>query len=307
MKAGKIPYHPDGDADDWQTVEGALDGLRGSRVSGPTPASSTDNALARWDGTDGRTLQNSAATLDNDGNLTLTGGGQGDVTSRHITASNITRTGFDTLSEQSAPSTPASGKVAFYPKSDGRLYELDDAGAERGLSPVGRQTVWVPATAMIGRTTNGAAAGTTELSSNKIMFKTLDFDTNTQEFAQFQIRMPKSWNESTVTFQPVWSHAATVTDFGVVWGLEAVAISNDDAGDAAFGSAQTSTDTGGTTDDIYIGPESSAITIGGTPQEGDWVVFQVKRVPSDGSDTLAVDARLHGISLFITTNAATDV
>lgn len=174
------------------------------------------------------------------------------------------------------------------------------------LLKAGKQTIWIPAAAMTARTTNGAAAGTVEMSTNKQMFKTLDFDTSTQEFAQFAIHMPKSWDESTVTFVPVWSHASTTTNFGVVWALEAVALSDDDAGDASFGTAQTSTDTGGTTNDIYIGPESSAITIGGSPAENDYVFFQVKRVPSDGSDTMAIDARLHGVKLIITTDASTD-
>jgi hypothetical protein len=62
MKAGKIPYHPDGDADDWQTVEGALDAIRGSRVSGPDPAASTNNGFALWDGTGGRTLKDAGYT-----------------------------------------------------------------------------------------------------------------------------------------------------------------------------------------------------------------------------------------------------
>lgn len=171
---------------------------------------------------------------------------------------------------------------------------------------IGKQTIWVPAAAMVARTTNGAASGTAETSTNKVMLKTLDFDTTTQEFAQFTIHMPKGWNEGTVTFQPVWSHAATTTNFGVVWALEAVALSDDDGADAAFGTAQTSTDTGGTTNDIYIGPESAAITIGGSPAENDYVVFQIKRNVSDGSDTLAIDARLHGIKLFYTTNTGVD-
>lgn len=174
------------------------------------------------------------------------------------------------------------------------------------ICPAGKQPIYIPAAAMVSRTTNGAASGTAEMSTNKQMLKTLDFDTTTQEFAQFSIRMPKAWNESTITFIPVWSHAATTTNFGVVWALEAVAISNDDTLDASWGTAGTSTDTGGTTNDLYEGPESSAITIGGTPAEGDTVYFQVKRNVSDGSDTMAVDARLHGILLYITTNAATD-
>ena len=135
---------------------------------------------------------------------------------------------------------------------------------------------------------------------------TLDFDATTQEFAQFAIPMPKSWDEGTLTFVPVWSHAATTTNFGVVWQLQAVAVSNDDAIAVAYGTAQTSTDTGGTTNDLYVGPESAAITVAGMPQAEDFVYFRVARVPGDAADTLAVDARLLAIVVFINTNAETD-
>ena len=188
---------------------------------------------------------------------------------------------------------------------------LDDADVATMLATLtargqGKETIWVPAAAMTARTTNGAASGTAEMSTNKNMVRTLDFDATTQEFAQFEIAMPKSWNNGTVTFQPVWSHASTTTNFGVVWALQAVATSDDDALDVAFGTEQTSTDTGGTTNDRYIGPESSAITIAGTPATGDVVQFQIKRNPSDGSDTMAIDARLHGVKVYYTTSAATD-
>jgi hypothetical protein len=105
---------------------------------------------------------------------------------------------------------------------------------------------------------------------------------------------------------PVWSHPSTATNFGVVWGLDAVAISDDDTLDAAFGTAQTSADTGGTTNDLYQGPESSAVTIAGSPAEGDYVQFRIHRDPANGSDTLAVDARLHGVLLLYTNSAAKD-
>ena len=175
------------------------------------------------------------------------------------------------------------------------------------LKKAGRETIWIPAGAMRTRTTNGAALGTLEMTTNKNMFNTYDFDTTTQEFVQFEIHFPKSWDLGTVTFQPVWSHPSTVTNFGVVWQLAGIARSNDDAGDVAFGTEQTSTDTGGTTNDIYLAPESAAITIAGTPAVEDTVQFQLARVPANGSDTMAVDARLHGIRLFFTTNAATDL
>jgi hypothetical protein len=174
------------------------------------------------------------------------------------------------------------------------------------VKKVGTETIYVPASAMTTRTTNGAAAGTVETTTNKIMFSTLDFDTTTQEFAQFSVRMPKSWNLGTVTATFAWSHASTTTNFGVVWALEAVAISDGDAGDAAFGTAQQVADTGGTTNTLYVTSATSAITIAGTPAAQDWVVFQVKRVPADASDTMAIDARLHGVTINYTTNASTD-
>lgn len=194
---------------------------------------------------------------------------------------------------------------------------LDDADAATALATLGAaaaadvmkmgaHTIWIPAGALASRTTNGAAAGSVETTTNKVMLKTLDFDTATSEYAQFAIQMPKSWNEGTITARFVWSHAATTTNFGVAWAMQAVALSDDDAADAAFGTAVLVTDTGGTTNDIYVTADTSAITVAGTPAAQDWVVFQVYRAVSDAGDTMAIDARLHGIQLFYTTDAAND-
>lgn len=65
MKSFKIPHHPGNNADVWSDVGTELE----KRSAGPTPASSTDNALVRWDGTGGRTQQNSLVLLDDSGNL----------------------------------------------------------------------------------------------------------------------------------------------------------------------------------------------------------------------------------------------
>lgn len=173
--------------------------------------------------------------------------------------------------------------------------------------PGGKQAIPVSVTAMIARTTNGPQMSQSEVGTHKHMRRALDFDPSTIEYAQFSIAMPKSWNEGTISFEPIWAHPATTTNFKVSWGLQAVAFSDGDAIDAAFGTAQYSNDTGGATDTIYIGPESSAITVGGTPQAGDYVTFQVLRKADDGTnDTLAVDARLLGVRLYITTDAADD-
>ena len=192
-----------------------------------------------------------------------------------------------------------SGTSAFSAASDGTDYLSPTTGRKQGL-----ETIWVPASAMYGRTTNGAASGTVETGTSLVMRKSLDFDTTTQEFAQFAVMFPKSWNEGTVTFSPVWTAASG--SGGVVFVLAGVALSDDDALNTAFGTAQTSTDTLITAADVHVGPTSSAITIAGTPAAGDWVAFQVNRTVSDGSDTLGVDANLLGVRLFFTTDGSDD-
>ena len=164
-------------------------------------------------------------------------------------------------------------------------------------------SISIPASAMVSQTTNGAAAGSTETASNDIMFSTLDFDASTIEYAQFQIAMPKSWNEGTVTAQFLWSATATGD---VVWGLQGVAISNDDVLDATWGTAQTVTDSVTATTDLMVTSATAAVTLGGSPAAEDLVVFRVYRNASSGSDTCAVDAKLVAVRLNFTTNAADD-
>jgi hypothetical protein len=174
------------------------------------------------------------------------------------------------------------------------------------VSSAGKQTLYIPAEYMKSRVTNGPSAGFIETVNNRINLITLDFDSITQEFAQFQVAMPKSWDEGTVTFEPIWYHPSATTNFGVVWSLAGVALSDTNALDTAFGTAVQVTDTGGTTNALYDGPESAAVTIGNVPAENDYLMFQIARVPADAADTLATDARLLGIRLFYTTNAGND-
>ncbi len=191
---------------------------------------------------------------------------------------------------------------ADYNSSAGAWVLLNPAGA----TVTGQQTIWVPAAGMTPATTNGAAPGTAETSTNKVMVKTLDFDASTEEFAQFMIQMPKSWNEGTLIVQYVWTHGATTTNFGVAFGFEAVAFANDDALDTAWGTEIVVTDTGGTTDDVYITAESSAVTVAGSPGAEELVAFRITRVVGNASDTLAVDAKLIGVKIHYTTDAGVD-
>tara|TARA_R110000803_G_scaffold166755_1_gene230014 strand:- start:5507 stop:6328 length:822 start_codon:yes stop_codon:yes gene_type:complete len=168
--------------------------------------------------------------------------------------------------------------------------------------PPGLQELYFPAGSMTARTTLPAAAGSTELATNDIMIESFDFDAAADEFVQFSFQMPKNWNEGTITARFLWSHAAATT-FDVIWGIQAVAFADGDAQDTAMGAAILVTDSGGTTDDLYISPETAAVTIAGAPTEGDMVFFQVYRDANAGGDTLDVDARLQGVMLTLTVDA----
>lgn len=211
------------------------------------------------------------------------------------TAANITTAAGDVAVFRSLGS--GNWRCTAYTRADGT-----------GLATVnqGKHAIWLPAGGWTPRATNGPAWGSTETSTNKVMAVTLDFDASTAEYAQYAVQMPPSWDHGTLTAVPVWKHASTTTNFGVVWKIQGLALSNDDTMEAAFGTAQSSTDTGGTTDDFYRGPETSAITLAGTPAQNDMVLLQCYRDPSDGSDTMAIDAGLVGWLVYYTVNAGTD-
>jgi hypothetical protein len=171
------------------------------------------------------------------------------------------------------------------------------------LTPIGKHKLWIPASAMRPGTVAGAASSDNAGSARQ--WYTLDFDSTSAEVAHFNISMPSSWDESTVTFVPVWSAASG--SGSVYWALNGVALSNDDALSGSYANIASSTDTLIATGDVHRGPESSALTIEGTPAANDIVLFRTYRDPSDGSDTLNADAKLIGIELYFTTNEAVDV
>ena len=176
----------------------------------------------------------------------------------------------------------------------------------KAIKFAGKETIWVPASAMIAATTNGAAPTQLETATNKVNYKVFDFDTSADEFVHFDIAFPKSWNEGTVTFQAFWESTATDTD-GVAWGLQGVFVSDNVAADTAYGTAVVVTDDAqGAAGELYVTSESSVVTIAGTPAVDGVVNFRLLRDVSDANDDMTEDARLRGIKVFFTTNAGND-
>ena len=170
----------------------------------------------------------------------------------------------------------------------------------------GKETMWVPAAAMYGPTTNPADAAQVETTATRPDLKVFDFDASTQQYTQFTVAMPKSWNEGTLTYQVYWSPSTTNTG-DAIFGLQAVACADSDTIDVAYGTAIEVTDAGiGTVEDQQITSESSAMTVAGSPAAGEQTYFQLFRKAADGSDTFTGECRVLGVKVFFTTDAAND-
>ena len=169
----------------------------------------------------------------------------------------------------------------------------------------GTETMWVPASAMYPATTNGASAVQVQTTAVRPDIKALDFLANTNQFAQFSVAFPKSWNAGTVTYQVYWSPGGTNTG-NCIFGLQGISLADNDTIDQAYGTAVLITDAGiGAQKKQQISAVSGAVTIANVG-DSKQTYFQFLRDATAGADTFSSDARVLGIKIFFTTDAAND-
>ena len=184
-----------------------------------------------------------------------------------------------------------------------RVLTVPDSSITLGPTVLGTQDIFIPATAMWARTTTGAGGLTrVETGTNKINYQVWEFDTSTQEYVQFGWIPPRNYNNGTVKFIFHWTNASGGSTETVDWSVAGVAISNDDALDVAMGTAVITTDTWIAQNDNHVSPQSTAVTIAGTPADSDFIMFEISRKTS--TDNLTGDARLIGVNLEYTIDAA---
>ena len=127
------------------------------------------------------------------------------------------------------------------------------------------QSMWIPAGAMYPSSTNPCAGlAQVETTALRPDLKVLDFDASSDEFAQFAVVWPNSWDKGTLTFK-------------------------------AFFTVATAKAHSGTSNDLNVTNESGAVTVSGSPVNDDMVFFQVQRDVS--ADNQSGDARLLGIKI----------
>jgi len=248
----------DASADD--LILGGAAGLivpEGQFTLGSTAVTSTAAELNLVDGITAGTVSASKAVIV-DSNKDLTGG-------RNLTISG----------ELDAATLDISGNADI----DGTL-ETDGLTVGGVAAKVaGKESIYVPATAMYPSTTNPCSDLTqVETTALRPDLKVLDFADGADDFAQFSVAFPKSWNEGTVTFQPFWTVTGTNTGT-VAWQLAGVAITSDESINTAFGTqvATTALAFSGTSNDLMVSAESGAVTIAGSPAAADMCFFQINR------------------------------
>ena len=229
-------------------------------------------------------------------NATLTSSGAHDLI---LDTNSGTNSGTITITDGT------NGDITIAPNGTGVAKAVDGGDNTAAIKIAGKESIWVPAVAMYPNTTNGCADLAQVELANGPEIKTFDFDKDSDEFAQFAIAFPKSWNEGTITFQAFFTADSTNTGT-VSWGLSAVAIADNDSINTAFGTqvAPTAKAHSGTANDLDVTAESGAVTIAGSPSTDEQVFFQISRDVSE--DSLTADAKLLGVKIFFTTDAAND-
>ena len=161
----------------------------------------------------------------------------------------------------------------------------------------GFDTLWVPAAAMTPATTDGATANTLEygiITHDVLTFKGAANDTH----AVFDAVMPEAWDRGTIKAKVYWSAGGDANaDEYVGFYLAAGARSNDDALDAALGTAVDIADQLIADDDLHVTPASAALTVGGSPALGDLIHFRLSRDfdYDGGGAAMGVDAHVLGV------------
>ena len=150
------------------------------------------------------------------------------------------------------------------------------------------RNVWLDGGAATSPLTAGCIFQGLESVTNNLQHDLLVFDFATEQNAQWRISMPSDWNRGTIKYKVYWKGAAGCSNGDVVKvGVKATSLGDDDLLDPAWGTEILVTDTVLNIDgDLQVSAASGALTVGGTPADGDLVYINLARKAADAADTM---------------------
>ena len=161
----------------------------------------------------------------------------------------------------------------------------------------------MPATSLIKTLTDGADLK--EESVGPLSANTFSFSFTADNFVQFTIPMPKSWDHGEIEIRFYWFAISTLTT-NVVWNIQAIAVDDDaDLENIAFPTADTVVDANAGEKLLNIS-EFLTFTPSGSPTNFDMVYFQISRIPGATLDTLEAAAQIQAVKLLYTTTTSVD-
>lgn len=175
---------------------------------------------------------------------------------------------------------------------------------EMNIPTVGRHDLWVPAAAMVPSTTAGCGWHE-QIAYNDWAMYGMPFDPAGAESAQFGVRLPKSWNESSMKARIYWLNKAGGAG-NVVWYIYTGSAGDGEAAGAFGGGMEFDYDAAQTAYNIQITAEYGNVGVTGSPVAGDLMQFKIYRYTGSANDTYGSDAYLLGVMLALTTDAETD-
>lgn len=263
------------------TVTIAVTGMATGDVVGP--GSATDNAIARFDSTTGKLIQNSAATVNDSGNI---------ATSGTITGSNLsgTNTGdqnlFSTIavSGQSNVVADATSDTLTF-AAGANMTITTDAATDTvtfAASSSPKQIFLRPTDFLLSAGTTAASLLNLPTPSANLPVISYSDSSDTNFWTNFVC--PSNWTGSNFTIRIIWEPTATSTST-VEFEVRARSYVQPDKSDQAWSTAVVVTDNISSTslDDTVNVTNDFTITPTGTVQAGALVGLNIKRESSDAS------------------------
>lgn len=159
--------------------------------------------------------------------------------------------------------------------------------------PAKTRHVFWPAGAAIPQSSTAPEASTIDSGDQDVFMDAFGFDSATSEQVQF-VGYLEHWGAGTIKCRASWTYAGSPSPAtNVQWGFAARAFADDDAHNQAFGTPQVISDACIAAGDCHVTDKTPAITVAGTPANGQRLQLKVYR--DVANDDMAADAKLIGV------------